>query len=209
MTHRFVGWAKDQPVGTEFADVRISTSWLRARGVAVGTEPAPYRVDYELTTGAEFVTTELALTVTGSDWWRRLRLTRSPAGQWAANAEHDGNTDLPPPGGDTAGLTAALDVDVEQSPVFNTMPVLRHGLHDAGDSVEFQMVWVSLPDLRLHPSAQRYSHLGKGVDGRVVSFESLDADFTAEVVFDEDGLVVDYPGVGRRILTDAERRVDE
>lgn len=206
MTHRFLGWAKDEPVGTEFAGVRLSSRSLRAHGFAAGTEPAPYLVDYRLITGEAFVTTELALTVTGNGWWRRLELTRSQAGEWAARTDQAGDAGLPPPGGDTAGFADALDPDLELSPVFNSMPVLRHGLHEEGDSVEFQMVWVSLPDLRLHPSRQRYSYLGKSADGRVVRFESLDADFVGEIVFDDDGLVVDYPGIGRRILTDAERR---
>ena len=31
----------------------------------------------------------------------------------------------------------------------------------------------------------------------MVRFESLDDSFLAEIVFDDDGLVLDYPGIGR------------
>lgn len=210
-THTFLGWTKHGTAGTEFAEVRIAPSSLRASGVALGTEPVPYRVDYELATGAEFVTTELTLAVTGNGWWRRLGLTRSPEGEWSVRTEHDGDDGLPPPGGDTAAFAGARDPDVELSPLFNTMPVLRHRLHEPGEraSVEFVMAWVSLPDLRVHGSRQRYSHLGTVPEGRLVRYESLDNGFSAEVVFDDLGLVLDYPEIGRRIITDAERRQEQ
>jgi hypothetical protein len=38
-----------------------------------------------------------------------------------------------------------------------------------------------------------------GLGDRVVRFDSLDDPFTADIKFDEDGLVVDYPGIGRRL----------
>ena len=206
-THRLLGWAKDSPSGTEFALVGKGVGSLTARGVALGTDPVAYRVDYELTAGPDYVTTELSVGVTGDGWWRRLDLARSGEGRWAARIAQDGDADLPPPGGDTAAFDDVLDLDVELSPLFTSLPVLRHGLHDAGEPVEFPIVGVSLPDLRLHASRQRYTYLGPSPDGAVVRLESLDADVAAEIVFDDDGLVVDYPGIGRRILPDVPPRV--
>jgi hypothetical protein len=51
-------------------------------------------------------------------------------------------------------------------------------------------------------SAPRLSPLAEPPAGeRAVRFESLDADspFAAEVVFDDDGFVLDYPGIALRI----------
>jgi hypothetical protein len=50
-------------------------------------------------------------------------------------------------------------------------------------------------------SAQRYTFVEESTEGRLVRFEAIDADFVADVVFDERGLVVDYPGIARRIPT--------
>ena len=67
------------------------------------------------------------------------------------------------------------------------------------------MVWVELPSLRLHRSVQRYSYLGKDAAGNhVVHFENPDPDgndFVEDLTFDRDGIVIDYPGIARRIGT--------
>ena len=63
------------------------------------------------------------------------------------------------------------------------------------------MAWISVPDLSLHPSPQRYTHLETQSAGeRVVRFEATGEgdDFVADVVFDADGLVIDYPGIATR-----------
>ena len=52
------------------------------------------------------------------------------------------------------------------------------------------MAWVSLPDLVVHESRQRYSHVAPGV----VRYE--DDSFAADLELDGDGLVVRYPGLG-------------
>jgi hypothetical protein len=92
-------------------------------------------------------------------------------------------------------LAGALDCDLGLSPLTNSMPVLRHGLLEPGEPVELLMAWVAVPELTVHASAQRYVPLGEGV----VRFESLDGEFTADIEFDADGLVVDYPGIARRL----------
>jgi hypothetical protein len=54
------------------------------------------------------------------------------------------------------------------------------------------MAWVSLPDLKVHRSEQRYEHLAPGR----VRFSS--DGFTADLELDADGLVITYPGLARR-----------
>jgi hypothetical protein len=61
------------------------------------------------------------------------------------------------------------------------------------------MAWVSVPDLAVRLSRQRYTFVRREARMRIVRFESLDSAFVAEVGFDDDGLVVDYPGMARRV----------
>lgn len=98
-----------------------------------------------------------------------------------------------------AVLAGALDCDLGLSPLTNSMPVLRHRLHEGGGSVEFLMAWVSVPDLAVHRSRQRYTFVRRDAAARIVRFESLDATFVADVAFDDAGVVIDYPGLARRI----------
>jgi hypothetical protein len=197
-----VAWSKNAPFGAEYVEVAFRTDALSADGVAIGSEPLPYRLDYTLCTVSEFVTAEVEVRSRGDGWERRLMLARSTAGDWTAETTSRGDPSLPPPGGDTASFGGALDPDLGLSPLFNSMPVLRHRLHEGGVADDFLMVWISVPDLSIHPSPQRYTFHERLTDGnRLVRFQSFSegADFAADVVFDPQGLVVDYPGIATRI----------
>ena len=196
---RSVAWSKDDPLGTEHADLTLRGDGLSAAGVAIGSHPEPYRLDFALETGDRFVTPRLEVTTRGEGWRRRIDVERAASGDWSVDASADGDIDLPAPGGEMSRFDAALDVDLGLSPVTNSMPLLRHGLLEGGHAPELLMVWVSVPDLALYSSKQRYTSLDPVEDGgRLIRFEDQD-DFVAEIVFDSDGLVVDYPGIATRI----------
>ena len=199
---RTVAWSKDDPLGSEFAAVTLNKDGMTATGVAIGSDPEPYRLDYLLECGPGFVTSRLQVATQGEAWWRRIELRRSAEGQWSANPEQGGVLGLPEAGGDLTRFAGVVDPDLGLSPLFNTMPVLRHGLHKGGGAVDLVMVWISVPDLSLHLSPQRYTHLNTTEDDqRVVRFEATGEgeDFVADIVFDADGLVIDYPGIASRI----------
>jgi len=106
---------------------------------------------------------------------------------------------MPAPGGDMTAFDEALDCDLALSPLTNSMLVLRHGLLEGGGPVDFLMAWVSVPDLAVHASLQQYRFVRSRGGAAIVRYRSLDSDFVADVSFDADGLVIDYPGIGRRI----------
>jgi hypothetical protein len=82
--------------------------------------------------------------------------------------------------------------DVGFSPLFNSLPVLRDGLLEAGPARDYVMCWVDVPALAVERSAQRYEPLGSGK----VRFTA--GEFTADIEFDEAGLVLRYPGIAMR-----------
>src|SRR4029077_17083780 len=141
----------------------------------------------------------LLVTARGTGWNRKLDLRRNRRGRWSARTNSEGDADLPAPGGDTSTFSEALDCDLGLSPLTNSMPVLRHGLLQGGGPEDFLMAWVSVPDLAVLASRQRYTFVSAQGDGAIVRYESLDSDFKADITFDRDGLVVDYPEIGRRI----------
>jgi hypothetical protein len=211
---RAITWIKGR--GAEFAEIDLAGAGLRATGVAVSGDPIPYRLEYELDCGEDFITRRLSVRVWGAGWGRRLELTRDPRAGWSADAGADGEAELlglpgvpgpPRPGGDPSGFDAALDCDLGESPLTNTMPVLRHGLLGGGDPVEFLMAWVSVPWLAVTPSRQLYTYLRRGTaaelglaraaDGPLSLIRYQSGDFSADVAFDAEGLVVDYPALGR------------
>jgi hypothetical protein len=82
--------------------------------------------------------------------------------------------------------------DLAWSPLFNSLPVIRDRLLQAGPPREYVMCWVDVPSLQVTTSEQRYEPLGN----RKVRFTA--GEFTADIRFDEAGFVLDYPGIARR-----------
>src|SRR5919198_4391118 len=151
-------------------------------------------LDNQLTTGPRYVTARLVVRARGQGWHRALDLERETTGSWSCRTETEGAPDLPAPGGDLSLVAGALDCDLGLSPLTNSMPVLRHRLHEGGGPVEFLMAWVSVPDLAVQASRQRYAFVRREPRARVVRFESLDAAFAADISLDHHGVVLDYPG---------------
>ena len=197
MAERLLIWAGIEDWRSEVAAVELSSDGVRASGTQVGLEPLPYRLDYRLEAPKRYVTRELDVHVIGEGWSRRLELRHEGAGIWSCHAEARGRPELGEPGGDAAPLSEALDCDLGLSPLTNLMPIRRHELHEHAGYAEFLMAWVSVPDLGVHASRQRYEHVRPGVV-RYVDL-GLYRGFAAELELDGDGLVVDYPQLARRI----------
>ncbi|HME05129.1 MAG TPA: putative glycolipid-binding domain-containing protein [Solirubrobacteraceae bacterium] len=196
---RAVAWVKEDPFGVEFAEIDLATTHLSARGVAVAGGPISYRLDYTLETTADFITSRLHVVSRGQGWRRAIELRRDGQGIWTLRTEEDGPVDLPAPGGDPAGFADALDCDLGLSPVTNLMPVLRHGLLSDGDAVHLTTAWVSVPDLSVQADDQRYDFVSADQDERVIHYEATDGSFAANIRVDREGIVIDYPGIARRL----------
>ncbi|MFI1133698.1 putative glycolipid-binding domain-containing protein [Streptomyces althioticus] len=178
---RVITWEVTASGGYETAWAEFGGDGLRARGRAVGTVPEPYWITYELLAGDAYVTRRLTVTAEDASGSRSLDLRHDGRGGWTADGER------------VDALDGALDCDLGLCPLTNTMPVLRHGLHRTPGEREFLMAWVSVPGLDVEPSRQTYTHLGP----RRVRYAS--GGFRSDLTFDEDGCVVDYPRLARRV----------
>jgi len=76
--------------------------------------------------------------------------------------------------------------DLAFSPFFNSLPVARDALHDAGPARDYRMRFVTAPALTDSVVPQRYEPLG----GRRVRYSS--GSFEADIDFDADGFVTLY-----------------
>jgi uncharacterized protein len=179
---RLVVWRGLDEWRAEVSHVHLADERLSAQGTLIGVSPDPYRLDYSLRTGPEFVTETLELSLLRGGALKRLLLKRAANGSWTAD-------DRPLP--DVAG---ALDCDLGLSPLTNTMPLLRQRLLDRGaEPHDFVMAWVAVPDLTVHRGEQRY----EPIDGHHARY--VDGTFTSELELDDDGLVVHYPELAERV----------
>jgi uncharacterized protein len=83
--------------------------------------------------------------------------------------------------------------DVFASPFFNSLPVARDGLLEEGPARDYTMTFVTVPELEVVASPQRYEPRGD----RVVRYSS--PGFTADIHFGTDGLVALYEGFLERL----------
>jgi hypothetical protein len=84
--------------------------------------------------------------------------------------------------------------DLAYSPLFNSLPVLRDRLLLANASPhDYVMRFVSVPELEVDDSEQRYEPLAPGR----VRFRS--GDFAADLEFDDEGFVIRYERLAERI----------
>lgn len=145
--------------------------------------PEPYWIEYALETDERYATRRLHVSAEHSAGTRRLDL-RQDDGRWTADGRR-----LPE-------LDGALDCDLGMSALTNTMPVRRHGLHRGGER-DFLMAFVSVPDLAVTASRQRYTHLERTATGSRVRYAA--GDYRSDLEFDQDALVLVYPGMARRL----------
>ena len=196
-------WDRQDTAGAEYALVDTHAG-LHARGTALAVDPIPYSARYELRTGPDWVTTSLEVSTEGAGWSRTLRL-ESEGGRWRTSTAERGDLDAALTAGGHAGaglpgtedpdrLFGAVDVDLTGSPLTNTLPIRRLGLIGAevGVAHRISVAWVLLPSLEIVQADQIYSALG---EGRV---RFANETFSADLVVDAEGFVVDYPGLAKR-----------
>jgi hypothetical protein len=143
-----------------------------------------FRLSYRLTWDDSWQLRDAVLTVATADASRSLYLQTDGAGRW-----WDGD------GQAMDALDGCRDIDIWPTPFTNSFPIRREPLAVDGRR-EFRVAWVSAPDLAVRPQLQAYTRLA---DRRYL-FESLDGSgFRSELLVDEDGIVLDYPGFFRRV----------
>ncbi|MGX6601569.1 putative glycolipid-binding domain-containing protein [Micromonosporaceae bacterium Da 78-11] len=197
-------WGRRDTTGAEHALVDTRAG-LYARGTALAVDPIAYSCRYELRTDPAWTSAHLDVSAEGAGWARSVRLELA-AGRWRATTSEQGDLDavLSAAGHAGAGLPGtedpdllfgAFDVDLGGSPLTNTLPIRRLGLLGAETGVahRVRVAWVLLPSLEVVPADQIYTPLD---DGRV-RFAS--ETFSADLTVDDDGFVVDYPGLAERV----------
>ncbi len=153
----------------------------RCTSVLIATDAGqPYSFSYHLTWDPRWQVRTVDARLLG-DERPPLQLRADGAGHWRT-AQGD---DLP-------ALAGCVDVDFTASPFTNTLPIRRLGLR-VGQSARLRVVYILVPALEIRRATQTYTRL----DATHYRYES--GTFRADLPVDEDGLVLDYPGLWRRI----------
>jgi hypothetical protein len=114
---------------------------------------------------------------------RKIELESDGAGNWSLDGQH------------APALNGAIDIDITATPFTNTLPIRRLELK-AGQQKDILVAYVDVPELAVTAEPQRYTCIEPG---RLYRFESSGGDFVRDIRVDESFLVVDYPGLFKRL----------
>ena len=154
---------------------------LRLSGIVLtAAHGTPLDVRYVVETGPDWLSRRVELELDGGAV-RRVLLADG-AGRWC----WEGGPEL-------AEVAGSLDVDLTVTPATNTLPIRRLAALEMGQAADLQMAWVQFPGLEVLASAQRYQRLAAD------RWRFSTGDFTAELLVDPDGLVLDYGGLFRSL----------
>jgi hypothetical protein len=181
-TERSIRWSAWEGFedGVEHLDIRRHGSGIVASGIIVGTdEDSCYGLTYDLVVDEAWRVRDARLRLTAG---RDLHLESDGQGSWRMNGR-------PRP-----DLQGCIDIDIEATPLTNTLPIRRLSL-DRGQSAVIQVAYIRVPSLAVEPSGQRYAVMEPG---SLYRFESLGNGFRADLPVDGEGFVMNYPRLFRR-----------
>ena len=198
---RMVAWTGPDPERIDVAHLRLDADRLSAHG---SSTTAAYALTFDLRTDPQWITRRLDVRVDGDGWWRALTLHRDERGWTSRRLDASGGDDPRVTDRRHPELAGALDCDLALCPVTNTMPVLREGMLDTsrvGEHrwAELTMAWVTVPDLDVQQSVQRYES-GVPVAGGGAQIRFQSGGFVEHIEFDADGVVVSYPSIAHLAL---------
>jgi hypothetical protein len=183
-----VVWSSLMYTGRVHLKPRGDESSLEATGVVIGVEDgAPFRLDYRVYTGPDFVFRGLDAATADTT----LQLKFDGQGNWF------GSDGIPLP-----ELAGCIDIDLSATPLTNTLPI-RRLRWQVGQARALRMAFITMPTLAVSVEPQRYTCLSQSAAGAVFRFEALSSDFAADLPVDANGLVLDYPGLFRRVWPSA------
>jgi len=183
----YVWWIPLQQRGLEQLHLIENGTGVVADGFVLGIEDAtPFRLWYQVRADRDWNVRECLVQVGGTKC-QALHLYSDGLGHWT-DAE----------GSICSSLDGCLYVDISTTPFTNTLP-LRHLTFAPGESVDIQVAYITVPDLSVRPVRQRYTCLSRTASGGVYRYEGLETGFTADLLVDAQGVVVDYPGIWERM----------
>jgi uncharacterized protein len=181
-----VMWRALRWPGTERVVLAQGPHESRAHSVAlVVLGGRAYQISYELVCGSDGGARHFAAEVSGLSFQRRVELTSDGDGRWRNG---DGRR--------LVELDGCLDIDLSVTPLTNTPAIVRLGLV-AGAKRDLMAAYVEAPDLSCRAASQSYECLRRDEGGGTYRYRS--GSFQADLAVGADNLVMNYPGLWRRV----------
>lgn len=176
-------WQAVKWTATEYFTLHDHGQGMLANGRINGAmADHPFSIHYEIEITADWRVSSFHIRQEGLTQ-TELKLTSDLHGHWF---DKDNNH--------IDAFDDCIDIDISLTPFTNTLPVKRLDF-GAGESKLLDMLYIKLPEFELQKVQQRYTRTGV----HEYLYENVTTDFSAEIPFDEEGIVKDYPGIFKRI----------
>lgn len=169
----------------------VSDGRLRASGrvVAAGSATAEaYSASFEFSVARTGDVGKGLLRTTTADEERHISVGRTEDGVWLIDHGE---------GSARNEFEGAADVDVAGMVTFTALPIRRLGLHRKAGEYELPVLYVSMPDLAVRLVHQTYRTVSISDEGAVINYTV--PDFSTDLTVDREGMVIDYPGIAKRV----------
>ena len=176
-------WQSDDGAGTESLSVKQSDDKIIATSKVRGSDTdlrTSWNATYSLICDSSWRIRNFVVDEHQTN--KHLELFSDGNGGWV----DENNNELK----DIAGC---IDIDFRATPFSNTLPIRRLKL-SIGESATIDVAYINAPDLAVSRERQIYTRLSD----TTWRFEQPTADFTATITVDDEGFVLDYPGLFHR-----------
>lgn len=176
-------WKRQDDTGLERFELAASEeSWMLRGTILVLHRSQPAEVRYRVQCDSAWRTESAEVSLYMSDGEKHVSVTVED-GRWFENTRINRETQ------------GCIDIDLGWTPSTNTLPIRRLNLAVGESSGTIEAAWVKFPDLKLERLSQEYTRLSE----REYLYTSAGGSFTAKLLVDGEGLVVDYENFWHRV----------
>lgn len=170
-------WRRLNMAGHEYARVFLEDSRWLLEGTSVFVFEKQFcKLDYSIECGADWQTRTVKVLGWVGEKVIEVKISVDAEKRWTLNGKENA---------ETKGCT---DIDLNFSPITNTLPIQRIPLC-ADEKVEVCAAWLRFPEFTLEPLAQIYTRISENK----YRYESADGTFQTEIETDDFGLIAKYP----------------
>jgi hypothetical protein len=177
---------RDSRSGFEVVYFHLLADGCRIEGCTTAIEGGQtWAVDYSITLDITWTTRRSRLWGRSASGSRSIVLEADGLGHWRVDGEA------------APHLDGCVDVDLESSAMTNALPVHRMDL-PVGGRAAAPAAYVRARDFAVERLEQTYARIADQGSHQRYDYTAPIFDFACRLVYDESGLVLDYPGIAVR-----------
>jgi hypothetical protein len=173
--------------GFEVASFHVLDDGVRIEGCTTAIEDGQtWAVDCAIALDTTWTTRRARISGRSASGLRSIGLEADGAGHWLVDGEV------------VPDLDGCLDVDLESSAMTNALPVHRLGL-PVGSRATAPAAYVRALDLAVERLEQSYARVTDETSHQRYDYTAPAFEYACRLVYDEPGLVINYPGIAVRL----------